>query len=353
MKSITTTGLDIAKDVFQVHCAAVDQSMVVSRPLKRRDVLTFFAKQPPHLIGIEACGTAHHWARELTALGHTVKLLVPRDVKGYLRRGKTDAADAEAICEAVTRERHKGVPLKTVEQQAELLAHKVRASFIDQRTETMNRLRSHLAEFGIVAQVGGTGIAKLVEVVDDATSDRLPSRARSALRSLVHLLAGLETEIAALDVEIRAAHKASPTSRRLEHIPSVGPLTAHAAATTVADPRAFASGRDFAASLGLTPKLDGTGGKVTLGSITKKGDRYLRRLLYLGAVSQCAAALRRPEKADPWLLRLLKTKPFKVAAIALANKTARIIWKLLVSGADYMPNHRTAVPAAAPQEARR
>lgn len=346
MKSITTSGLDIAKDVFQLHCAAGDQSMVVNRALKRKDVLAFFAKQPPHLIGIEACGTAHHWARELTALGHTVKLLVPRDVKGYLRRGKTDAADAEAICEAVTRERHKGVPVKTIDQQADLLAHKIRASLIDQRTETMNRLRSHLTEFGIVAETGGTGIAKLVAVVDDATNDKVPLRARTALRSLVQLLAGLGAEIASLDVEIRTAHKVNPTSRRLEHIPSVGPLTAHAAATTVADPRVYGSGRDFAASLGLTPKLDGTGGKVTLGSITKKGDRYLRRLLYLGAVSQCAAALRRPEKADPWLLRLLKEKPFKVAAIALANKTARIIWKLLVSGADYVPNHRAAVQAA-------
>lgn len=234
MKSITTTGLDIAKDVFQVHCAAVDQSVVVSRALKRRDVLTFFAKQPPHLA-----------------------------------------------------------------------------------------------------------------VVGDATNGKVPLRARIALRSLVHLLGGLDAEIAALDVEIRAAHTANPTSRRLECIPSVGPLTAHAAATTVADPRAYRSGRDFAASLGLTPKLDGTGGKVTLGSISKKGDRYLRRRLYLGAVSQCAAALRWPEKADPWLLRLLNNKPFKVAAIALANKTARIIWKLLVSGETYVPKPHTAAQAAA------
>jgi transposase len=346
MTSITTSGLDIAKDVFQVHCAAVDQSTVVSRPLKRKDVLPFFAKQPPHLIGIEACGTGHHWARELGALGHTVKLLVPRDVKGYLRRGKTDAADAEAICEAVTRARHKGVPIKTVDQQAELLAHKIRASLIDQRTETTNRLRSHLAEFGVVAEIGGTGIAKLIAIIDDAANGKVPPRARAALRSLVHLLGGLDAEITALDVEIRASHRANPTSRRLEAIPSVGPLTAHAAATTVADPSAFASARDFAASLGLTPKLDGTGGKVTLGSITKKGDRYLRRLLYLGAVSQCAAALRRPEKADPWLLRLLKEKPFKVAAIASANKTARIIWKLLVSGETYVPKPHASAQAA-------
>ena len=346
MKSITTSGLDIAKSVFQVHGVAVDQSVVVAHRLKRTAVLAFYTKLPPHLVGIEACGTAHYWARELTALGHTVKLLVPRDVKGYLRRGKTDAADAEAICEAVTRERHKGVPIKTIEQQSELLAHKIRASLIDQRTETMNRLRSHLAEFGIIADIGGSGMARLIAVVRDATDERLPARARAALHSLTHLLASLEAEIAALDAEIRAAHKANPTSRRLEAVPAVGPMTAHAAATTVADPRAYASARDFAASLGLTPRLDGTGGKVTLGPITKQGDRYLRRLLYLGAVARCAAARQRPHKADPWLLRLLAEKPFKVAAIALANKTARIIWKLLVSGEAYVPNHRPAVQVA-------
>jgi transposase len=346
MKSITTSGLDIAKSVFQVHGVAVDQGVVVARRLKRSAVLAFYAKLPPHRVGIEACGTAHHWARELGALGHTVKLLVPRDVKGYLRRGKTDAADAEAICEAATRTRHKGVPVKTVEQQSELLAHKVRESLIGQRTATMNRLRSHLAEFGIIADVGGRGMAKIIAIVRDGTDEGLPARARAVLQSLTHVLASLDAEIAALDAEIRAAHRANPTSRRLEAMPAVGPMTAHAAATTVADPRVYASARDFAASLGLTPRLDGTGGKVTLGPITKQGDRYLRRLLYLGAVAHCAAVRQRPQKADPWLLRLLAEKPFKVAAIALANKTARIIWKLLVSGEAYVPNHRPAMQAA-------
>ena len=340
MKTISTTGLDIAKEVFQVHSIDAEQTVVVIRALKRKDVLAFFAKLAPHLIGMEACGTAHHWARELTALGHTVKLLPPRDVKGYLRRGKTDAADAEAICEAVTRARHMGVPVKSAEQQTELLAHKLRERLLGQRTETTNRLRSHLAEFGLIAQTGREGIEKLVALVCDDADERLPPRARRALQSLVRTLASIEGEIAALDAQIRAAHKVNATSRRLEAIPSVGPITAHAATATVADPHAFASARDFAASLGLTPRLDGTGGKVTLGPITKKGDRYLRRLLYLGAVSQCAAALRRPGKADPWLLRLLAEKPFKVAAIALANKAARIIWILLVSGKDYDPGHR-------------
>lgn len=346
MKTISTTGLDIAKEVFQVHCIAADQTVVTTRALKRKDVLAFFAKLPPHLIGMEACGTAHHWARELAKLGHTVKLLPPRDVKGYLRRGKTDAADAEAICEAVTRARHKGVPIKSVDQQSELLAHKLRESLLGQRTETANRLRSHLAEFGLIAPTGGEGIAKLLALVHDDTDQRLPLRARLALQSLARMLAGIEAEIAALDAQIRAAHKGNATSRRLEAVPSVGPITAHAATVTVADPHAFPSARDFAASLGLTPRLDGTGGKVTLGPITKKGDKYLRRLLYLGAVAQCAAARKRPHKADPWLLRLLEEKPFKVAAIALANKTARIIWKLLASGQAYEPGHRPAQQAA-------
>lgn len=346
MKTISTTGLDIAKEVFQVHSIDSVQAVVVKRALKRKDVLAHFARLAPHSIGMEACGTAHYWARELTALGHTVKLLPPRDVKGYLRRGKTDAADAEAICEAATRARHKGVPVKSAEQQTELLAHKLRDSLLGQRTETTNRLRSHLAEFGLIAPTGREGIDKLVALVCDDTDERLLPRARRGLQSIVRLLAGIEAEIAALDAQIRAAHKSNATSRRLEAVPSVGPITAHAATATIADPHAYASARDFAASLGLTPKLDGTGGKVTLGSITKKGDRYLRRLLYLGAVSQCAAARRRPHKADPWLLRLLAEKPFKVAAIALANKTARIIWKLLISGETYVPRHRPALPAA-------
>jgi transposase len=346
MNMIATTGLDVAKEVFQIHSIDAEQNVVVTRALKRKDVRTFFAKLPPHLIGMEACGTAYYWARELGALGHTVKLLPPRDVKGYLRRGKTDAADAEAICEAVTRARHKGVPIKSEEQQCALIPHKLRENLLSQRTETTNRLRSHLAEFGLIAEVGATGIEKLLASVWAEGDETLPPQARLALQSLARLLAGIDAEIAILDAQIRAAHKASATSRRLDAIPSVGPITAHAATATVADPHAFASGRAFAASLGLTPRLDGTGGKVTLGPITKQGNRYLRRLLYLGAVSQLAAALRRPHKADPWLLRLLEEKPFKVAAIALANKTARIIWKLLASGKDYDPSHRPALQVA-------
>jgi transposase len=346
MNIITTTGLDVAKETFQVHSIDAEQNVVATRALKRKHVRDVFAKLPPHLIGMEACGTAHYWARVLTALGHSVKLLPPRDVKGYLRRGKTDAADAEAICEAVTRARHKGVPIKSESQQCALIPHKLRESLLSQRTETTNRLRSHLAELGLIAEAGAKGIEKLIALVWAEGDETLPPQARLALQSLARMLAGIEAEITALDAQIRVAHKASTTSRRLEAVPSVGPITAHAAAATVADPHAFASGRAFAASLGLTPRLDGTGGKVTLGPITKKGNKYLRRLLYLGAVSQLAAASRRPHKADPWLLRLLREKTFKVAAIALANKTARIIWKLLVSGQDYDPSHRPAVRVA-------
>jgi transposase len=348
MHSVTTSGLDTAKQVFQAHGVDAQQKVVFNRSLKRKEVLAFYAKLPPHLIGLEACGSAHYWARQLRALGHTVKLLPPRYVKAYLRRGKTDAADAEAICEAVARERIDAVPIKTEAQQCELMPHKIREQMIWTRTKHVNMLRSHLAELGLIAETGANGIGQLIRLVLDDADPTLPERARAALKPLVGTIAGLETQIAALDAEIRAAHKANATSRRLED-PTLGPISAHAAAATypLESAKAFKSGRGFAASLGLTPRLDGTGGKVTLGPITKQGNAYLRRLLYLGAVAKLSWARRRPDKADPWLLRLLAEKPFKVAAIALANKTARIIWKLIVSGESYVARPHGTAPAAA------
>jgi transposase len=346
MKSVTTSGLDIAKKVFRVHGIDAQQKVLFNRSLKRKEVLAFFAALPPHLIGIEACGSAHYWARELRRLGHSVKLLPPRYVKAYLRRGKSDAADAEAICEAVGRERIEAVPIKSAEQQTELLAHKLREALIGTRTKYMNTLRSHLAEFGVIAEAGSEGLAQLIRLVEEGTCEALPERARTALRTLVRLLVSVDAEIAALDAEIRQAHKSNATSRRLEAIPGVGPIAAHAAAVTIADARAFKGARAFAASLGLTPRLDGTGGKVTLGPITKQGNAYLRRLFYLGAVARLSWARRCPHKADPWVLRLLREKPYKAAAIALANKTARIVWKLLVSGEDYVARPHRAAPAA-------
>ena len=346
MKSITTTGLDIAKSVFQVHCVDAQQKIVVARKLKRGDVLAFFRKLPPHLVGIEACGSAHDWARELTALGHTVKLMPPQYVKAYLQRGKTDASDAAAICEAVTRAHVKPVPVKTVAQQCALLSHKARESLISMRTEQMNRIRSHLSEFGVIAPVGN-GFEDLLRRVFDDTDATVPADARPALRILAAVLAETDAQIAALDQLIKRAFKACETSRRLQTIPTVGPLTANAAAAIVSNARIFPSGREFAASLGLTPRLEGTGGKVTLGPVTKQGNQYLRRLLYLGAVSRLGWARRNPSQASPWMLRLLKDKPFKVAAIALANKTARIIWALLAHGGTYTPGHCPAQSAPA------
>lgn len=346
MQGTTTSGLDLAKQVFQVHGVDAQQNVLFNRSLRRREVVAFYAKLPAHLVGIEACGSAHYWARQLGALGHTVKLLPPKYVKAYLRRGKTDAADAEAICEAVTRRRIDAVPVKSEEQQCELLAHKLREALIANRTRHLNMLRSHLAEFGVVAATGGEGIETLIGLVVDDTDTTVPPRARAALGSLVRTIAAIDAEIAALDATIRAAHKTNATSRRLEAVPCVGPITAHAVAATVADAKVFRSARSFAASLGLTPRLDGSGGKVTLGPITKQGNSYLRRLLYLGAVAQLSWARRRPDKADPWVLRLLTDKPFKTAAIALANKTARIIWKLLVSGETYVARPPRAAQVA-------
>jgi transposase len=346
MQSVTTSGLDIAKQVFQVHGVDQHQKVLFNRSLKRKEVLAFYERLPPHVIGIEACGSAHYWARELKKLDHTVKLLPPKYVKAYLRRGKTDAADAEAICEAVTRERIEAVPIKTEPQQIELLAHKLRESLLCTRTKHMNTLRSHLAELGVIAEAGAAGLAKLIGMVEDETCEAVPRGARAMLLTLVRTIAAVDMEIAALDAQIRQAHKTNATSRRLEAAPGVGPITAHAVAATVVNPKAFKSARAFSSSLGLTPRLDGSGGKVRLGPITKQGNAYLRRLLYLGAVAQLSWAKRRPDEADPWVLRLLAEKPYKSAAIALANKTARIIWKLLVSGEDYVARPRRAAAVA-------
>jgi len=329
-----------------VHGVDSEGAVVLTRQLRRGQVLAFFAALPPCLIGMEACATAHHWARELTARGHRVKLMPPKYCKAYLKRGKTDAADAAAICEAVTRPSMRAVAVKTVGQQSVLMLHRARDLMIRQRTQAINALRAHLAELGLVAATGGDGLAALIGIVADATDRRVPALARSALTGLVAMLTALGREIAGLDRAILAAHRADATSRRLETLPGVGPLVASAVTATVGDARVFTSGRAFAAWLGLTPRLDGTGGKVRLGPITKQGDRYLRRLLVLGAIAVLARARRQPAK-QPWAAALLGRLPFKAAAVALANKMARIIWALLVRGGSYTPGHRPAALAAA------
>jgi transposase len=332
--NISTIGIDLAKNVFQVHGVDAHGDVVVVRKLRRAQVVAFFAKVPVCLIGMEACATAHHWARELTKLGHTVRLLPPAYVKAYVKRSKNDAADAAAICEAVTRPSMRFVPIKTEEQQASLAVHRTRALFIGQRTQLINALRAHLAELGLVAETGRDGFTNLVEMVWDEDNVSLPPAMRQALLAVVDQLEALSQQISKLDRVIMAQHKASDVSRRLESIPGIGVIGATAIVATVADPSAFKSGRDLAAWIGLVPRQHSTGGKEKLGGISKQGDRYLRRLLVVGATAVVRQARLHPEKYL-WVMKLLAKKPAKVVAIAVANKTARIAWAIMAKGGHY------------------
>jgi transposase len=318
MQSISTIGLDIAKSVFQVHGVDAAGQVVLRRQLKRRHVLAFFQKLPPCLVGIEACASSHHWSRELQALGHTVRLMPPAYVKPYVKRQKNDTTDAEAICEAVTRPNMRFVPTKTVEQQSGLMLHRARHLFIRQQTAVINSIRAYLAEFGIVAPVGRRGVEQLLEVVADKADDRLPEVARACLAALSSQLRELKAQILEFDRRIIAWHRSSATSKRLDAIPGVGP----ALVASIADPKAFRSGRDFSAWVGLVPKQNSSGGKDKLGSISKQGDRYLRSLFTAGALAVIRYAKIHGTGHRPWLTALLARRPTKVAAIALANKLA-------------------------------
>jgi len=295
VKSVSTIGLDIAKNVFQVHGVDDDELVVVRRQLRRRQVLKYFAKLSPCLIGIEACGTAHYWARELQKLGHDVRLMPARYVKPYVKRNKNDAADAEAICEAVTRPTMRFVPIKTVEQQSVLMLHRTRQLFVRQRTSLINAIRSHLAEFGIVAGVGRNGIEGLLDLIRKGDDDRVPQAARDCLMALAAQLELIKRQILEADRRVLAWHRQSQTSKRLEAIPSVGPLIASAIVASVPDPHVFRSGRDMSAWIGIVPKENSTGGKQRLGSISKAGNRYLRKLLFIGAL----AVIKRVKKLQP------------------------------------------------------
>jgi len=332
---ITTIGIDVAKSVFQVHGVDATGKVVISRQLRRGQLIEFFRKLPPCLVGIEACATAHHWARELMKLGHTVRLMPASYVKAYVKRSKNDAADAAAICEAVTRPSMRFVPVKTVEQQAALMLHRARDLLVRQRTQLINALRAHLAEIGLVAATGVDGIKALVAIViDGANRQRLPEPMRQALQPLVAQLIALGEQIGGLERSIHAQHRASHESQRLESVPGIGVIGATAIAATVTDPHAFKSGRDLAAWIGLVPRQHSTGGKQRLGGISKQGDRYLRRLLIVGAMAVIRQARTHPEK-HAWLTKLLAKKPAKVVAVALANKMARIAWAILVKGGTY------------------
>jgi transposase len=335
MQTISTIGLDIAKSVFQVHGVDAAGQVVVRRQLKRRHVLAFFQKLPPCLVGIEACASSHYWSRELQALGHTVRLMPPAYVKPYVKRQKNDSADAEAICEAVTRPNMRFVPTKTVGQQDCLVLHRTRHLFIRQQTSVINSIRAHLAEFGIVAPVGRRGVEQLLEIVADANDVRVPEVARACIAALGVQLRALKAQILELDRRILAWHRSSEVSRRLDHIPGIGPALATALVASIADPKVFRSGRDFSAWIGLVPKQNSSGGKDKLGNISKQGDRYLRSLFTTGALAVIRYAKIHGTKHRPWLAALLARRPTKVAAIALANKIARIAWVLMTTGERY------------------
>jgi transposase len=335
MQAVTTIGLDIAKSVFQVHGIDAEGSVIVRRQLKRRYVLAFFQKLPPCVVGLEACASAHYWARELQALGHTVRMMPPAYVKPYVKRHKNDATDAEAICEAATRPTMRFVTIKTPEQQSCLMLHRTRHLFIRQQTAVINSIRAHLAEFGIVAPVGRKGVEQLLGVVADSSDQRLPEIARACVAALGAQLQTLKAQILQFDRLIMAWHRSNEASKRLDEIPGVGPALATALVASIADPKAFRSGRDFSAWIGLVPKQNSSGGKERLGNISKRGDRYLRSLFTAGALAVIRYAKIHGTKHRPWLTALLARRPTKVAAIALANKIARMTWAIMARGERY------------------
>ena len=335
MQTVTTIGLDIAKSVFQVHGVDAAGQVVIRRQLKRRYVLTFFEKLPPCLVGIEACASSHHWSRELQALGHTVRLMPPAYVKPYVKRQKNDATDAEAICEAVSRPNMRFVETKTAEQQSCLMLHRTRHLFIRQQTAVINAIRAQLAELGVVAPVGRRGVDQLLAIVADPNDKRLPEVARICVTALGAQLQMLKLRILEFDRLIRAWHRSNEVSRRLDRIPGVGPALATALVASVPDPKVFRSGRDFSAWIGLVPKQNSSGGKDRLGNISKRGDRYLRSLFTTGALAVIRYAKIHGTRHRPWLTALLARRPTKVAAIALANKLARMAWAMMAKNEHY------------------
>lgn len=341
---VTTIGLDLAKHWFQVHGVDAGGQVAIRRKLRRSEVIGFFKSLPPCLVGIEACATAHHWARELSALGHEVKLMPPAYVKAYVKRNKNDAADAEAICEAVTRPSMRFVPVKDAEQQSVLMLHRVRSLLVRQRTMLVNALRAHMAEFGIIAPQGLRHVEDLITILAHQ-EERLPELARCILQTVVDQLN--DTMLRTREIEARLAkwHRQSPLSQLLATIPGVGIMGASAIAATVVDPSLFKSGREFAAWLGMTPRQNSSGGKERLGATSKRGDKYIRSLLIAGAVAVLRHVRNRPTRDGEWVRGLLARKPTKVAAVALANKTARIAWAVMTRGDGYRANAVLGQPA--------
>jgi transposase len=347
MAKVSMIGVDLAKNVFQVHGIDETGKVVVRRQLRRGHVEKFFARLPPGVVvGMEACGGAHHWGRVVQKLGHEARLMPATYVKPYVKRNKNDGRDAEGVCEAMGRPTMRFVPVKSVESQAVLVVHRTRRLLVRQRTMSANAFRSAMAEFGIVAAQGLKGLRSLMEALEDPVS-AIPDTARMALRVLAQHWERLNTDICKLETQIVRAAKTDAVARRLMAIPGLGPIGATAILAAVPDARVFKSGRDFAAWLGLTPRQFGTGGKQRSGGISKQGDRTLRTLLTVGATSYLKCERARGAR-DPWLRDLLARRPFKVAAVAYAAKMARIIWAMLVTGEHYRaPDKRRSVPIAA------
>jgi transposase len=340
---ISTVGIDLAKNILQVHAVDAAGRVVLQKAFRRAQLVSFFQKLPACLIGLEACSSAHHWGRVLTQFGHQVRLIPPAYVKPYVRRQKNDVADAAAICEAVTRPSMRFVAIKTEEQQAALMLHRVRSLLMSQRTALICALRGHMAELGLTAPREVRNLGPLLEVLVDEADDSLPALARAALRPLADHLASIGHRLAELDRQLIAWHRASAVSQRLATIPGVGPVTASALAATVADPAMFASGREFSAFLGLVPRQNSSGGKIRLGGISKMGDRYLRHLLVSGAAALLSHAKTRRGPLDVWAKGLLeKNKPIKLVAVALANKMARIAWALMIRGESFRQTETAA-----------
>lgn len=339
---LSIVGLDLAKNVFAIHGLDEEGRAAVRRTLRRGQVLAFFGKLERCVIGMEACASAHYWGRELERLGHAVRLMPAAYVKAYVKRGKTDAADAEAICEAATRPTMRFVPVKSKEQQAALSLHRARDVLVRQRTQTLNVLRSLCAEFGVTAAKGRLGFGDLAALIGNASDLRLPDEARLALRPLLDHLEQLSRNLARLEREILNRARADEASRRLQTIPGIGPITASALIATLGDPKRFLRARHLSAWIGLTPKAKCSGGKQKLGPISKQGDPYLRRLLVQGASAVVRVARNPLAKVSPWLRAILAKLSAKAAIVALANKMARIAWAILVRGGVYRPSPTTA-----------
>jgi len=338
---LTTIGIDLAKDVFQAHGVDERGKAVLRKQLKRAQMLAYFANLTPCRIGMEACGGAHYWARKLQALGHTVQLIAPQYVKPYVKRNKNDAADAEAICEAVLRPNMPAVPIKNGEQQAILSVHRARQGFVTARTAQSNQIRGLLAEYGIAIPVGiGNLVRRVPEVLEDGANE-MPGSFRRLIERLLDHLKELDRQVKELQLDIERWHKENAASQKLAKIPGIGPLTASAISASIGDARNFKNGRQLAAWLGLVPRQHSTGGKSTLLGISKRGDTYLRTLLIHGARA-VIRVIERQSVPDPWLQKLLIHRHKNVAAVALANKNARTIWALLAHDREYQPHYGVA-----------